>query len=305
MIPVRVDAVVVSYRSADTLRACVEPLARMDGLTVTVVDNASPDRSLEAVADLPVRAIAAGRNAGFAAGCNLGAAGGVAPYVLLLNPDLRLGEADVAALVAVLDADPRVGLVGPRLLDGGGSLIPSQRRFPRLASTWAQALFLHRIAPHAPWADEVVLGDYDRPAACDWVSGACMLVRRDALERIGGLDEGFFLYSEDTDVCRRLRALGLQVRYEPGATVHHAGGASAPRDELLATLAASRVRYARVHQGRATAALTALALGVGATIRLVGRPRTARGHAAVLRALITQADPVPRRLRLAPGEAGP
>lgn len=299
---VRVDAVVVSYCSRDTLRSCVEPLAGMGGVSVTVVDNASPDRSLEVVADLPVRRIDAGRNAGFSAGCNLGAAAGSAPYILLLNADVRIRETDVAALTALLDGDPSVGLVGPRLLDEDGAVIPSQRRFPSVASSWAQALCLHRLAPRAMWTDEIVRTDYGRPAAPDWISGACMLVRRDAFDRVGGMDEGFFLYSEDTDICKRLRGAGFDVRYEPQATVRHIGGASAPRSDLLATLAWSRVRYARLHSGRRQAALTALSLGVGAAVRAVGlvwRPRIARGHAAVVWALVTQADPIPRSLRAA------
>ena len=148
-------------------------------------------------------AVESGRNGGFGFGCNVGAARGDAPYVLFLNPDARLAPEDLARLVAVLDAEPDVALVGPRLEEEDGTLIRSQRRFQTAGSTWAQALFLHRAIPRAGWANEVVTEPdaYERPAYPDWVSGACMLVRRDALDAIGGFDEGYFLYGEDMDLC--------------------------------------------------------------------------------------------------------
>jgi N-acetylglucosaminyl-diphospho-decaprenol L-rhamnosyltransferase len=111
----RIDVVVVSYNSRDTLRDCVEPLVGLPGVSVTVVDNASPDRSLEAIADLPVQAIDSGRNGGFAFGCNLGMAAGSAPFVLFLNPDARIDASGLDVLAAALEAEPAVAIVGPRL----------------------------------------------------------------------------------------------------------------------------------------------------------------------------------------------
>ena len=206
----RVDAVVVSYNSRDTLRACVAPLAAQPGVAVTVVDNDSPDRSLEVIADLPARAIQSGRNAGFGAGCNLGMAAGTAPLVLFLNPDAQLAPEELERLVAVLDAEPDVALVGPRMLDADGALIPSQRRWQRAGSAWAQALFLHRLLPRATWANEIqhAPADYDAVGYPEWLSGTCMLARREALEAIGGFDEGYFLYCEDMDLCARLCGRG-------------------------------------------------------------------------------------------------
>ena len=115
--------------------------------------------------------------------------------------------------------DPSVGLVAPRLVDEDGSLDFSQRRFPRLRSTYAQALFLHRIFAHAQWTDEVIRDPraYERAGPVEWVSGACVLVRRSALERLGGWDQGFFHYGEDIDICSRLWRSGFELRFEPGA----------------------------------------------------------------------------------------
>jgi GT2 family glycosyltransferase len=291
--PAQIDAVVVSYNSGDTLRDCVEPLTHIEGVTVTVVDNASPaEDPLATIADLPVTAIRADRNGGFSYGCNLGAARGSAPYVLLLNPDGRIDRGSVAALAAVLDADPSAGIVGPKILGEDGELHHSQRYFPHVGSTVGQALFLHRAFPRARWADEMMRDAraYDRPGRPDWLSGACMLVRRSALEAIGGFDEGFFLYCEDTDLCRRLSDAGWGVCFEPAAVARHEGGVSAPRTSLQAVLAASRVRYARKHSSRGSAALETVVIALHElTHTLVNLPRAskARGHARALRAVVS------------------
>ncbi|MGH2716449.1 MAG: glycosyltransferase family 2 protein [Thermoleophilaceae bacterium] len=293
MIPV-VDAVVVSYRSADTLRGCVEPLAAMPGVRVTVVDNASPDDAIATIADLPARVVRSPRNGGFSYGCNLGAARGDAPFLLFLNPDARMDRAALEALVAALTGDPRAALVGPRIVDEHGALAWSQRRFPRLRSTFAQAVFLHRLYPRAEWSDELVrdAGAYERPGAPEWLSGACMLARRDAFESVGGFDEGFFLYCEDTDLCRRLWDAGRTVRFEPAAEVHHVGGASSGAGETRAIAARSRVRYARKHLGPLAARVEALGVALGEATHAataVSRPATRRGHLAALRAVLSPA----------------
>jgi GT2 family glycosyltransferase len=286
-----VDAVIVAYNSADTLRGGVEPLSAMPDVRTVVVDNACPTDSTATVADLPITLVRAGRNGGFAAGCNVGIATGSAPYVLLLNPDARLSHEDVEALVAVLEHDPRAGLAAPRILDADGELEYSLRRFPRRRSTYAQALFLHRIWPKATWTDELVRDPaaYERPHSPEWVSGACMLIRREALEAVGGLDESYFLYCEDIDICARLREHGWDVRYEPTATVHHVGGASHPREELIALQAANRVRYARKHASRAAVPFEALGVALGHLTHAVAsitRPKLLRGHLRALAAVI-------------------
>ena len=283
-----VDVVVVSYNSLDELRVCVEPLSRLEDVNVIVVDNASSDGSLESVTDLPVTAIALGANGGFAHGCNEGWRAGGSPYVLLLNPDARIDAISLRTLAAVLDADPTVGAVAPRIVDAAGELDHSQRREPRLRSTYAQAFFLHRLFPRAGWTDELVRDPvaYERPGSPEWVSGAALMLRRDVLAELDGLDEGFFMYGEDIDLCRRLRAAGHGLRFEPAATVVHAGGASAPRPALLPVLASSRLRYAAKHRGRTVAALERLGIALGAaTHALVGRGGLSerRGHARALR----------------------
>jgi len=295
----RIDAVVVSYNSRDTLRACVEPLLDKPGVTVTVVDNASTDDSLAVVADLPVRAVDSGRNAGFGFGCNLGMASGTAPLVLFLNPDARIDADDLERLSRTLKANPSVAIAAPQIRDDTGRLIPTQRRSQRAGSTWAQALFLHRLVPRATWANEIIRQEsaYTHVAYPEWVSGACMLARRDVLEALDGFDEGFFLYCEDMDLCARVRAAGHRVCYEPGAIAYHEGGHSAARTSLYAVLARSRLRYARKQYGRPNAVVQHLGLTAGAITHIAvavacGRRAHARGHAAALRALVRPAGAV-------------
>ena len=284
----RVDVVVVSYNSRDRLRDCVAPFTGMAGVRVIVADNASADGSLEAVADLPVTAVPLDVNGGYAYGCNAGWRAGDAPHVLFVNPDARLDEASLQRLVRALDEDAQVGVVAPRIVDEDGAVEPSQRRFPRFSSTYAHALFLHRLFPRAAWASELVRDPaaYERPGSPEWVSGACLLVRRSVLEAIGGWDDGFFMYCEDKDLCRRVRSAGWDVRFEPEATVTHEGGASAPRSSLLPVLAASRVRYARKHRGAVGAAVERAGIAlIELTHMLVskGGKASRSGHARALR----------------------
>jgi len=287
----QVDVVVVAYNSRSTLRGCVAPLVAIPGVGVTVVDNASEDGSAAAVEDLPVRVIDSRRNGGFAFGVNIGVAAGTAPWILLLNPDARIDPQDLRALVATGEADPAVAVVGPRLLSADGTLALSQRRFARLRSTWGQALFAHRLFPLAAWTDEVVRDRdlYSKAGSPEWLSGACMLVRRTALDAVGGLDEGYFLYCEDMDLCLRLRAAGYDIRYEPATTAHHVGGASSVPGQTLAIYARSRVRYARRHYRRSLVPLEAAGVALGALSHIVAaarRPALRRGHTAALRAVL-------------------
>lgn len=285
-----VDVVVVAHASRQTLRACLEPLAGRPGLTVTVVDTASADDGFDTVADLAARLDRAPRNGGFAYGCNRGAAFGTAPYVLFLNPDARISEADTRRLVAALEEHPRAGLVAPRILGEHGEVEPSRRREPSVARMFATAFFLHRLAPNASWSDEMVRDPqaYAVAGEAEWVSGACMLVRRAALEEVGGLDAGFFLYAEDTDLCVRLRAAGWAVHFEPAASVIHAGGHSMPRDELRIVDVRSRIRYALVHGGVAHARVTAIAVACFQATHALARAHRggASGHLAGLRAAL-------------------
>ncbi len=188
-------------------------------------------------------------------------------------------------MARILDRDAGIGAVGPRILDEDGGLDFSQRRFPRARSTFAVALFLHRLLPRAAWTDEMIKDPraYRVQGSPDWLSGACLLVRRADLEALGGLDEGFFLYCEDTDLCLRIRGLGRAIRFEPGSSAPMRAGPPAPRPSLLPIHARSRIRYARKHGGRRAELLERVGVGLAALIRLPLRRGPAR--AAEARAL--------------------
>ena len=281
----------VAYNSRQTLRACVEPLTRLPWVKVTVVDNASPDDSVAVVEDLPARIIRAPRNGGFAYGCNIGIRAGAADFVLLLNPDATIDEKSLTVLVEALRADAALAGVGPRTVNQDGTLLYTQRRFPRLRSTFAQGLFLHRAAPHAAWSDDAVRDPtaYEQQGRPEWVSGCCVLLRRDAITSVGGLDERFFLYAEETDLFRRLADSGWRAGFEPCAQARHAGQGSASANLTEPIRATSRVRYARKHHGRVVAALEGAGLALGSITHAamwLHVPGRARGHLVAARAAI-------------------
>ena len=289
--PARVDVVVVAYNSRDTLRLCIEPLARVPWVDVTVVDNACPDDSARVVDDLPVRIVHSPRNGGFAYGCNLGMANGATDFVLLLNPDAEIDATSLAVLVDALRADLSLAGVGPRIVDDAGDLVFTQRRFPRLRFTYAQGLFVHRAASRAAWAHDSIRDPdaYERPGTPEWVSGCCVLLRRDAVASVGGLDEGFFLYSEETDLFKRLAAAGWRAGFEPRAAARHVGYRSADPNATEPIRAVSRVRYARKHHGRLVAALEASGVALGALAHAIAwmrRPARARGNLVAARAAL-------------------
>ena len=282
---------VVAYNSRDTLRACIEPLARLPWVDVTVVDNACPEDSARVVEDLPVRIVRSPHNGGFAYGCNLGMANGSADFVLLLNPDAKIDAASLAVLVDALRANPSLAGVGPRIVDDAGNLIHTQRRFPRLRITYAQGLFLHRAAPGAVWADDCIRDPraYERPAMPEWISGL-LSAPPSRSGRLGGwARRRFFLYSEETDLFKRLAAAGWRAGFEPRATAWHVGYQSADANATEPIRAVSRVRYARKHHGRLVAALEALGVALGTLAHAVvwiRHPARARGNLVAARAAL-------------------
>jgi N-acetylglucosaminyl-diphospho-decaprenol L-rhamnosyltransferase len=287
-----VDVVVVAYNSRATLRDCVAPLAGEPDFTITVVDNASSDETLAVVSDLPVRALRQATNGGFAVGCNRGAAEGGAPWLLFLNPDATIAPNDVRMLAEAAARDG-AAVVGPRLLGADGQLAWSQRRFSRLRSTWSQAVFLHRIAPKAAWSDELVrdAGRYRAARDVEWLSGACLLVRRDIYESLNGFDERYFLYCEDMDLCARTWGAGHVVRFEPRAVARHIGGASSGEGETLPLVARSRILYARRHFKPLAVPLEALGLALTFATHALSslqRPALRRGHTAALAAALRE-----------------
>ena len=154
-----VDAVVVSYNSRDHLRASVGALTGLDRVRTIVVDNDSVDGAADSISDLPVTIIRRSDNGGFARACNEGMAAGSAPFVLFVNPDAVVSDEALKTLLRTLEQQPELGAAAPRIEHPDGSLAHSLRRFPDLLSTYAQAVYLHRLFPRAAWATEIVTND--------------------------------------------------------------------------------------------------------------------------------------------------
>jgi N-acetylglucosaminyl-diphospho-decaprenol L-rhamnosyltransferase len=230
----RTSAVVVNYKARDHLLRCLQSL-RSEGIEdIVVADNASGDGSEAAVreADPEVTFLQTGANLGMGAGNNRGAArtDPARPYLLCINPDALLQPGALKAMEAVLDERPEVGIVGPRIVDPDGTLYPSVRTFPTLLDATGHA-FLGLVWGGNPFTRRYRMLDYDhdRPGDVDWVSGSCFLIRRTAWNAIGGFDEGYFMYAEDSDLCWRARQAGWTVTFEPAAEAVHVQGVSTDR----------------------------------------------------------------------------
>lgn len=294
-----IGVAVVSWNVRELLRRCLASLeGQWPDLRVVVVDNASSDGTVEMVADdFPaVRVIPNEANLGFTVANNqalrlLGAGSGApdAPWAtFLLNPDTEVRPGAIGALARHLSSAPRVAVVGPLLRYSDGAVQSSRRRFPSLAVAVLESTPFAWRWPHNPVARRYRMDDLppDRPSDVDWVTGAAMLVRSSALAEVGLFDEGFFLYSEELDLCRRLAGAGWLVRYEPAAEVMHHEARSS--DQVVAArhlwFHRSRVRYFRKHHGTAAAALvrgSTLVQFAGAW--LAEAARLAVGHKPVLR----------------------
>jgi GT2 family glycosyltransferase len=259
--------VVVAYRSANHLPACLEALAEAaGGLTreLVVVDNASGDGTPALVTRLApgARLIVNDANRGFAAAANQGARVAGGRYLLLLNPDARPLPGCVTRLAAELDAHPDVALAGPMLVGPDGGIQPSAWPSPGLLTLAYDALLLHDVLPRSRLRLTAPAGE--QPVEVECLSGACLLVRRSAFEALGGLDERFFMYYEDTDLGLRATAAGHRLRLVPAArAVHLVGGSSfQDRREFLLRFHESRRRFLiKHHRGLEGAALRAIHWG--------------------------------------------
>jgi hypothetical protein len=222
-----------------------------------VVDNASSDGSAAIAEEFApgVRLLRNRDNVGFGRGVNQGVQASTGAFILIMNPDCRLTGGALTTLQAELEAHPECALVGPRVLDPDGAVQGSVRGDPdMLTGLFGRTSRLRRLLPWLPVSSRNVvapptLAPGARSVSVDWVSGACMLVRRDCFQAVGGFDERYFLYWEDADLCRRLRARGYQIRYVPGADVVHRVGQSS-RTARAASIRAfhdSAYRYYATH----------------------------------------------------------
>jgi N-acetylglucosaminyl-diphospho-decaprenol L-rhamnosyltransferase len=283
----RVSAIVVSFNTREDTLRCLRSLRHNVPLPmeILVADNDSGDGTVEAIRqEFPEAIVLEMRaNLGFAAANNRALDRASAPFVLLINSDAEVRPGAVEALVAALEAHPEVGLAGPRTLNADGTVQLSWGPALTPLNEWRQRRWIRGVASRDPRVlarvDALARREH-RPA---WVSGSCMLARREALRAVCGFDEGYFLYEEDVDLCARLRARGWEVLFVPTAEVVHHGGRSAPAAGTRARLEYQRshLRYYQKHNGAMVAFLLRLwLLGRGLAGWLLSRGEgTARAAA--------------------------
>lgn len=292
-----ITVIIVSWNTRALLAECLRSIERTTaGLTVETIvyDNGSTDGSVEMVReDFPLTRLVANReNLGFSRANNEAMAISRGRYLLLLNSDAMLTPGALVALLTVAEAQPRAGIVGARLVNPDGTFQASHTPFPTL---WREFLILSGLGRalrgrHFPSrGPEVERG----PQLVDYVEGACLLVRREALRSVGGLDDGYFMYAEEVDWCYTMRQAEWDTWYQPEAVVIHHGGASSRhrRTRREADLYRSRVRFFRKYYGDRAAealktlmyALTAVKIVVHGAARLLtgnrrGRPVVGLGE---------------------------
>jgi hypothetical protein len=282
--------VIVSANDAHWLEPCLSTVFAHAGgasLDVVVVDNGSTDGTSELVQSrFPHVRLIRSQNRGFGHGNNRGLETTSARYALFLNPDTEVLEGTFAELVELLDRRPEVGLVGARQITPDGTIFPTIRRFPSAARALGEALACERWPMHPAWAGERVLDPdaYEREYECDWTSGSFMLARREALLSAGFLDERFFVYAEEPDLCLRVKRAGWSVRHIPDMTILHHARKGGIRPRMIAQEAFARRQYAQKHFSRPHRALYLSAVGARHLIRAVGGKSDGDGEARVHRA---------------------
>lgn len=264
------SVVIVSFNTLEVLRACLTALrTAADGLTIEiiVVDNGSTDGSLDYLNEQGpgIRLIANHVNTGFAHANNRGLAVATAETLLLLNSDAFVTSEALRAALDTFQARPDVGLIGVRLLNPDRSLQAESGRFSSLWDDIATSLGFDQ---HRPRPTSIT-----QAGPADWVQGACMFVRREALAGVGGLDTTYFMYSEEVDWCRRFWQHGWQVWYLPDTPIVHIGGASSQRNDLgrRAALYRSRILARRRWDGRLAGFALWVAIVTGLAVRVIVR----------------------------------
>ncbi len=254
----KLSIVIVNTNEWHVLAPCLSSLFReTTGLSfeVIVVDNASTDGSRDHLrVQFPqVRVVRNTQNLGFAASNNRGFEVAQGDYVLMLNPDTEILEGAIQATVEFLECRPSAGIAACRLIFADGSLQRSLYTFPGPWNIFCEATFLSKVFPRTKLFGNYTLTyfDYDVERQVDAVCGAYLMMRREVLTRIGTLDERFFMYTEEVDLCYRAKKGGFEVWYTPsGTVVHHWGGASASNRRVILWSTGSQMLYFQKHFAR-------------------------------------------------------
>ncbi len=273
-----ISAVVVNWNSGSLLERCIRSLQEhAGGCEIVLVDNASEDASLAFLPRLeqPITLLRNAQNAGFAAAGNQGWRAARGEAVLFLNPDAESMPVAVENMARQLEIEPAVWAVGGRLEDpeGRNQAGFNVRAFPTIAAVAAEMLLLDEIWPRNPWSRRYRMADHDPEILCDvdQPAGACLMVRRSALESLDGFDENFRpAWFEDVDLCKRIRDAGGRIVYEPAARFRHYGGVSLhslTTESFLRYFHGNQIRYFQKHHGSDAAARVRRLIAAGLYMR--------------------------------------
>jgi len=273
--------IIVSYNDGHWLDDCLTSINERAGdisLDVVVVDNGTDGAHAMVQSRFPGVRVLRAENRGFAHANNRGVMAGTGRYVLFLNPDTQLLEGSLADLVAAMDTRPDVGLIGARQVTADGTLWPTMRYFPGISRALGDALGLERFTQRPKWTGERELNMalYEQETECDWVSGSFMLARREAVLSAGLFDERFFLYSEEPDLCLRMKRAGWGIRHLPTMTILHHSGKGGTRPKMTAQDVFTRRQYAEKHFSRPRRAGYLTAVGAKHLLRLALHRRESR-----------------------------
>jgi GT2 family glycosyltransferase len=281
--------IIVSTNEARWLTPCLSTIFEHSGgidLDVVVVDNESTDGTCELVErEFPRARVVPSANHGFSHANNRGLMTTDARYVLFLNPDTEILSGTFEELVRYMDVHRDVGLAGARQVTADGALFPTIRRFPNALRLLGDALGAERL-PHRPgWLGEreLDLARYDEDVECDWTSGSFLLTRREALESAGYLDERFFIYSEETDLCLRIKQAGWEIRHLPEMTILHHAEKAGINPKMTAQDVFTRMQYSRKHFSPPHRGLYLGILGLRYLARAVPFGSTGRERSAAAR----------------------
>ena len=260
--------IIVSWNVADLLRDCLRSIDAGRGeldLEVIVVDSASTDDSVAMVKrEFPwVNLMACDENVGFPRGNNLGLEQANGRYILLLNPDTVVLDDALSKMMTTMQENPEVGVLGCQLLNSDGTVQSSRRRFPTITTAFFESTWLETVAPKNVM-ERYYAQDLPDDAVndVDWVMGACMLVPHPVVDTVGGMDEAYFMYSEELDWCRRIKDSGWRVVYYPEAKIIHYVGQSSDQAVVARHInfQQAKLRYFRKYNGRFTALVLRLFL---------------------------------------------
>ena len=303
--------IIVSWNVWDYLRDCLTSLERASDATseptlrvlsssaapntqlcfeVVLVDAASEDATPALIPSLfPwVRLLTPGQNVGFSRGNNLGYEASRGQILFFLNPDTLVEAHAVVTLWTALQAQPAVGVAGPRLMRTNGEQQDSRRRFPNPVTGFFESTWLGRSWPGNPWSQYYHCRNWPRAFAqgVDWLEGAALMIRRKTFAGVGGFDERFFMYSEELDLCRRIRTAGWRIHYVPAATIIHHGGSSSAQVPAQTHIIfnTSKVLYYRKHFGPLWAECMRYYLLTEFALQLLGETaKLLMGHKPALR----------------------